>query len=353
MPLTGTRVLQVMAGARVGGAEEFFERLVGALNRGGLAQRAVIRREPDRALRLAALGIDTVELAFGGLLDLATGPALAREIERFQPHVVLSWMSRATRFCPRGNFVHVARLGGYYDLKYYRYADHLIANTYAIRDYVLAKGWPGPRVDYLPNFVDGTRAAPLDRAALATPVSAPLVLALGRLHASKAFDVLLHALAGMPDVYLWLAGEGPEKRALKRLADRLGIQARVRFLGWRRDVPALLASADLLVSPSRHEPLGNVVIEAWAHGVPVVASLSDGPRVLIQPEKTGLLVPVDDATMLAEAMARVLAGPELGQRLAAAGHQAYRAAYSEPVVAGAYLDLFNRLVAAPADRSSA
>jgi glycosyltransferase involved in cell wall biosynthesis len=347
------RVLQVMAGARVGGAEEFFERLVTALHRRGLAQLAVIRGERGRAARLRAAGVDTLELAFGGMLDLATRPALARAIEGFRPDLVLSWMSRATQFCPRGNYLHLARLGGYYDLKYYRLADHLIANTPAILDYILAEGWPEERASYLPNFVDGTRAAPLDRADFATPASAPLVLALGRLHANKAFDVALNALARMPDVHLWIAGEGPEKRALQRLAVHLGVERRVRFLGWRRDVPALLASANLLICPSRHEPLGNVVIEAWAHGVPVVASLSDGPKALIQPEATGLLVPVDDVPALGDAMARVLAGPELAHRLAVAGHRAYQAAHSEAVVAPAFLDLFNRLIASPPVRVEA
>ena len=67
----------------------------------------------------------------------------------------------------------------------------------------------------------------------------------------------------------------------------LGIADRVSFLGWREDVPELLANADFLVCPSLHEPLGNVVIEAWSAGLPVVATASDGPAGLIETGSAG------------------------------------------------------------------
>ena len=147
------RVLQAMAGAETGGAEEFFVRLVLALQ----ARRArSARRHPARsraAPRSSKRAASTpIELPFGGLLDFRTRPALRREIESFKPDVVLTWMSRATRHCPSGPFVHVGRLGGYYDLKYYRRCDHLIGNTPDIVAYCVAKGWPGDRVHYLPEL---------------------------------------------------------------------------------------------------------------------------------------------------------------------------------------------------------
>jgi hypothetical protein len=107
-----TRVLQAMAGAQYGGAETFFLRLVLALQRAGETQRVLIRRNPGRAERLRAAGVAVSELAFGGALDLATRLAFRREIAAWRPSIVLTWMSRATQLCPRGNFVHVARLGG-------------------------------------------------------------------------------------------------------------------------------------------------------------------------------------------------------------------------------------------------
>ena len=116
------RLLAAMAGAQHGGAEAFFERLVLAFKREGIEQRAVIRAEPARAERLRGAGLDVHELKFGGWFDFRTRPALARLIADYRPAVVLSFMSRAAGMMPapwgRVPFVHIGRLGGYYDLKY-------------------------------------------------------------------------------------------------------------------------------------------------------------------------------------------------------------------------------------------
>jgi glycosyltransferase involved in cell wall biosynthesis len=341
------RVLQAMAGAEKGGAESFFVRLVLALARAGLEQRVVMRRDARRAAALRAGGIAPVELSFGGIFDIATRHAFAREIESFRPNLVLTWMGRATRHCPERTasrrFVHAARLGGYYDLAYYRRCDRLVGNTRDIVAYCVAQGWPQDRVHYLPNFVDAAPLAPVARETLGTPGGAPIVLALGRLHENKAFDVLIRAMARLPGVFLWLAGEGPRDRALRDLARSLGVADRVRFLGWRDDVPALLAAADLLACPSRIEPLGNVIIEAWAHGKPVVAAAAAGPRELIEPERSGLLVPVEDATALADAIGRVLGDRTLAARLSEGGRADHEREFTEAAVVARYLEFFREV----------
>jgi glycosyltransferase involved in cell wall biosynthesis len=168
----------------------------------------------------------------------------------------------------------------------------------------------------------------------------PLALALGRLHPNKAFEILLDAVAQVPKLYLWLAGEGEERPALERRIASLGIGDRVRLLGWREDVAALLAAADMLVSSSRHEPLGNVVIEAWAAGVPVVATASAGPGALLKDDETGLLVPVEDAPALGAALARLAGDKSLRQALAARGEAAFRAEFSQARVVALYRDFF-------------
>jgi glycosyltransferase involved in cell wall biosynthesis len=337
------RLLQAMAGAPHGGAEAFFVRLALALQRDGQEQRLLIRRDAERAALLRRGGAAVEELRFGGPLDLWSRLRFRRAVARYRPRVVLTWMNRATALCPRGDFVHVARLGGYYDLKYYRQCDHLIANTRAIAAYLVAAGWPAARVHYLPNFVDAAPAAPVARAGLATPDGVPLALALGRLHPNKGFDTLIAALADVPELHLWLAGEGELRGALERQAAALGVASRLRFLGWRDDTAALLAAADFLVCPSRLEPLGNVVIEAWAAFRPVVAAAADGPRALIADGDTGLLVPIDDAAALAAALRRLAGDPALRTRLAAAGRAAYEAEFSEARVVGLYRDFLERV----------
>jgi glycosyltransferase involved in cell wall biosynthesis len=249
-------------------------------------------------------------------------------------------MSRATALCPRGNFVHVARLGGYYDLRHYRHCDHLVGNTRALAAWLIAQGWPEARVHYLPNFAAEVKTAPLPRASVETPEDAPLALALGRLHRNKGFDMLLEAVARVEGLYLWLAGEGPLAADLKRQAASLGIAGRVRFLGWREDVPALLAACDCLASSARIEPLGNTIIEAWAAAKPVIATDCSGPAELIETERNGLLVPLEDAAALAAALRRVIGDKILAAALAAAGRAAFAAQFSETQVVAAYRHFF-------------
>jgi glycosyltransferase involved in cell wall biosynthesis len=244
--------------------------------------------------------------------------------------------------------VHVARLGGYYDLKYYRRCDHLIGNTRAIVDYAIAKGWPRERITYLPNFVPDSAAAAAAAGSVAAGGRAPLALALGRLHPNKGFELLLEALAATRETTLWIAGDGPLRARLERLAARLGITGRVRFLGWREDVPRLLAAADLLVCPSLFEPLGNVVIEAWSARLPVVAMASDGPAGLIEDGASGLLVPLPGSRgggpqALADAIERVCADPALRAKLGEAGRRAYEADFTEPIVVAGYRRFFDQV----------
>ena len=347
--MPGIRLLQAMAGPNPGGAELFFVRLAAAFAAAGTDQHLLVRRSGYAASRLADEGIAREALPFGGWFDFVTRPRFAAAIERFQPGVVLTWMNRATSFCPRPApkhpFVHVARMGGYYNLKYYRACTHLIGNTPSIVDYIAASGFPKERVHYLPNFVDARRTAAEPRALHATPADAPLLLALGRLHRNKGFDVLLHALADLPGVYLWIAGAGPLLDDLTALTRRLGIDARVQFLGWRDDVAALYAACDVFVCSSRLEPLGNVVIEAWAQRKPVVAAAAAGPAALIAEAETGLKVAIEDAPALARAVRRLLDEPALRQHVIESGYRAYAAEFTTESVVARYRAFFERIAA--------
>ena len=322
-----------MAGAALGGAETFFERLCLALHGAGDEVLPLIRREPGREARLRAGGLSPVGLCFGGPLDLLTGPRLRAGLRRFAPRVVLAWMNRAARFTPPGPWCLVGRLGGYYPLRHYRRCDHLVANTRDLVGWIAGQGWPAGRVHHLPNFApDLLGAAP---AALPLPPGARRLLAMGRLHRNKGFDVLLRALALLPaDVHLALAGEGPERAALERMAREAGVAGRVAFLGWREDTGALLAAAEVFVCSSRHEPLGNVVLEGFSASRPVVACAAQGPRELITPGRDGLLVPVDAPDALAAAVARLLDDTAQATRLAAAGRATFVAEHAQAPVLG-------------------
>jgi len=108
-------------------------------------------------------------------------------------------------------------------------------------------------------------------------------------------------------------------------------------------VASLFASADLFVSASRHEPLGNVVLEAWAQELPVVATASEGPAALIHNEENGILTPVEDPSTLARAIRRVLLDDPLRQRIAAAGRRSFEAAFTETAVVARYQAFFDTI----------
>jgi glycosyltransferase involved in cell wall biosynthesis len=337
------RVMQIMAGGAHGGAEAFYERLTLALHHNGLPERAIIRRDRARAFRLSREGVPVTQLPFGGPPDLYTGYRIGREIKRWQPDVVLTWMSRAAIKTPRSGAVLVGRLGGYDDLKHYRHCDHLIGNTQDIVDHICREGWPAERAHHLPNFVSSKRVEPLPRARFDTPEDAPLLVTLGRLNANKAFDVLIDAMAEVPAAHVWIAGIGPEEATLKQRVAKLNLETRIKFIGWRDDTEAVLGAADIFVCPSRHEPSGNVVIEAFAQGLPVVAAASQGPKALITNGTNGLLTPVDDANALADAISRIIDDEALRYALAREGFATYQRQFTEAAVVANYRAFFEKV----------
>lgn len=333
-------VLQLLGSAVDGGAETFFTDLTTALAEARTDQCAVIRAHPERQAALEAAQIETHLARFGSQLDLFTRGRIRRLARRSKAKVLLAWMNRAASHAPSGPWARIGRLGGYYDLKYYRGFEALVANTRDIEAWIIAQGWPQDRVHYIPNFAQAGPMDRVDRASLDTPPDAPLLLSMGRLHHVKAHDISLQALALIPSAYLWIAGAGPLEADLKALAQSLGVDDRVRFLGWRNDPSALYRTADACLFPSRFEPLGNVVIQCWAHSLPVIAAASKGPSQLIRQGQDGLLVPIDDAPALAEATLRVLSETGLRGQMIEQGLGRIEGEFAKAAVVAQWQDLF-------------
>ena len=133
---------------------------------------------------------------------------------------------------------------------------------------------------------------------------------------------------------------------LEELAHELGIKPRVRFLGWRDDLKPLLAVSDMMVCPGSQDDTGDMVMEGWSAGVPVIASDSLGPGLLIRQRENGVLVPVDDPVNLAEAIKWLSRDPATAKRLGAAGAQAFAESWVINKILPQYISLFDRLVAA-------
>jgi glycosyltransferase involved in cell wall biosynthesis len=334
------KVLTVLAGASVGGAETFFVSLTTALARAGLDMRSVLKPNPGREAALSAARVPYHTAPFRSVLDLTTGRVLRRAEDEFHPDVVLAFAGRAASFLPNGPPMRIGRLGGYYNLKNFRRCDYLVCNAPDLVRYVTDGGWPKERVSLIPNFPSLPDGPKLNRAVFDTPDDAPLALALGRLHPVKGFVTLIRAAAIVPGLFVWIAGEGAERDALRGLTKQLGLDGRVRFLGWRNDRASLFKTADLCVYPSREEPFGNVVVEAWACGTPLVTTASTGPRWLVRDGEDALMTPVDDAGALAAAIERLITSPDLRASLAAAGLRRVANEFSEPAIIARYVELF-------------
>lgn len=203
----------------------------------------------------------------------------------------------------------------------YAAAHAVVANSQAAAAQLRREGVPSRKIHVIPNGIDldafAHRQAPEDNAAR------PRIITVANLRPEKGHDTLLAAAARVarvrPDAEWTIVGDGPLRKALEQDAAARGLDGRVRFLGERRDVPALLAASDIFVLPSRWEASPNALIEAMASGLPVVATRVGGIPELVDDGATGTLVNAGDDEAMSAA---VLALLERAGRAAALGRAA-------------------------------
>ena len=325
-----------------GGAERFFVSLINSFAERGVEQFAFIR--PDRLWRPEIDSRIVVHEKVWRRISLSRfwlEAKLKRLIKQEKPDALMAWMPRGARFTP--NYPHaikLARLGDYpLRLDYFTNIDVLVCNTPGIAERVRELGWQR-RVEVISNFTNIKTAARIARESLATPANAFVVLGVGRFVRRKGFHTLIEAIDGLPDTYAWLVGDGEEDQNLRDEAEKLGVLDRVRFLGWQKNPAPYLAACDVFCMPSIHEPLGNVILEAWGSGKPVVSSRSEGPSWFMQDERDGLLFDIEDAKQLRNALQRLRTNPQLMQQITAGGQATLNRMFSKQAVTDAYLKLF-------------
>ncbi|MCH7540918.1 MAG: glycosyltransferase family 4 protein [Proteobacteria bacterium] len=210
---------------------------------------------------------------------------------------------------------------------------------------------------FYPPGPDDARRSEL-RAALGAPAGAVVVMMIGRLVAEKGYLELFEAM-GRVDAVLWVVGERLEsdrrsavEAAVAGLEEHPELAQRIRFLGYRRDVPELLRAADIFTLPSHREGMPRSIIEAMMTGLPVVATDIRGSREEVVPGETGLLVPVGDSEVLAEALGRLVGDAALRRRLGRAGRVRALELYDEAKVVARQLDLLGLAPARPVAASA-
>jgi glycosyltransferase involved in cell wall biosynthesis len=291
------RALHIITGLGVGGAEQQLRSLLRHLP---LRCEVITLTNPGPvAEQLRADGIPVTHLGMAGNRDLAALPRLVRAVRAGRYDVVHTHLYRA---CVYGRIA--ARLAGVRRVvatehslgdrriegrpltrstrALYLATERLGTATVAVSSAVAGRlrhwGVPADRIHLVPNGIETARfrydpaARRATRARLGLDGTAPVVGGLGRLVPGKRFDVLVRAVAQLPDAVLVLAGAGPEHEALRRLAGRLGVADRVRLIGECAgpEVPDLLSALDVFVSTSQEETFGLAVLEALAAGLPVL-----------------------------------------------------------------------------------
>lgn len=335
------RILHIHFG-KDGGAERFFVKLANGFHRRGVEQEFFIR--PDRLWRKDIAACGRVHEGVYRRLSLSRfvlAWRIHRTLHRLKPDAIMAWAPRACQAVPSNpGCPRIGRLGDYpLRLRYFTNIDVLVGNTPDIEKRILDLGWTR-QTRTISNFSDSRPTTPANRSRFDTPPDAFLVAAMGRFVHRKGFDVLIEAVAKLDGAYLWLIGEGEERANLEALAEKTGLQPRLRFLGWQDNPAPFVAAADVMVTPSRHEPLGNVVLEGWSLGVAVVAARAEGPLWMMSDGVDGLLTDIGDVDQLTDALDRLRADRDLGARLVAGGRRTLEARFSETAIVDAYLALF-------------
>ncbi len=244
----------------------------------------------------------------------------------------------------------------------FRRAAAVVAISQVSRQALLDVGVPEGKIRVIHNGIDVERFRPAGeterravRAELGLRDGAFVVVLPGRLTPEKGQTELLRAVALLRDrgedvVAVLLGADNPgrwggHRAVLEALRDELGIAERVRFLGHRPDVPAVLGAADVVAVPSHREPFGLVVIEAMACGRAVVGTAAGAIPDIVDDGETGLLVPPEDPAALAGALARLRADAGLRERLAAAAREAAVRRFSEERMVTELTALYEELAA--------
>lgn len=204
-----------------------------------------------------------------------------------------------------------------------RFCDYIV--TINKEDFNRAKTFHAPNVRYIPGVgvnINRIHDCKIDKKAYKREIGVPedcvLILSIGEMIERKNHEVIVRALAKVqnPNVYYAICGKGPLREHLEQLSKELGVSDRVKFLGFRKDIPELCNAADISAFPSRIEGLGLAGIEAMAAGVPLVSSNVHGILDYVIDGKTGFALNPEDVDGFAKAISKLADDENLRNEMA-------------------------------------
>ena len=339
------KILQVMGGYLDGGAEIFYIDALSALSNSNIEQYAIINKRNKKGIaKLKVLNIPFKTVSFNKLFKWPSKSTISKVIKEFKPDIAHYWMGRACSFSIRGEHINIGWHSGYRGVERFRDCDYHITLTNELKKHIALQGIDSDKIYELPIYTNENNSKKINRKDFDTPSDTQLILSLSRLHPVKGIDILLDAMVKVPDVFLWIAGSGPIKKDLINQTERLGLGERVKFLGWRDDKEALMATSDICVFPSRNDAFGAVIIEAWAAKKPNIACKSPGPKAIISDNYDGLLVEIDDVDQLADAIKKVINNNKLRQSLGNNGYRKFMKKYNEQAFSKNIIKIYSSVI---------
>jgi glycosyltransferase involved in cell wall biosynthesis len=369
--VTTPRVVYVLPVLQPAGAERIVAELARRIPSRGYGT-SVICLEDERApvgQELTAAGVPVAGLRLSRRRTLRCAAALARSIPKTRPlilHAHLFHANLAARFAVSHlspvereglcvvNTVHIAeRRFRPWQFALDRFTAKRACAEICVSRFVAAfhqrrTGLPASFFPVIENGIDPARFAP----SCAEPIE-PFrgnnvrILSVGRLNRQKDFPTLLRAWpaihAAFPQAILSIAGDGPERMRLHALQSELRLNG-VTFLGHVQDIPSLMRQADLYVQPSAWEGLPLTVAEAMACRLPIVVSDADSLPDMISHGRTGLVVPKQQPSLLADAILLLLNNPGPARSFAVAAHAEAIARFSLDRMVADYADFYDRLL---------
>lgn len=343
------KILQICGAQKAGGAEAHFLRFCIELNKHeDMDVVAIVRKDSWLEEQLNKQDIKVYALGFRSSFDLITSIKILKISLKEKSDIIQCWMNRAATLTPkRARGFKIGRLGGYYSLKNYKSMDWLVGATDDICNHITQNGWRSDKLSCIPNFVNlpnpeeqqasdnlKNQLGLNDKTVLFTPA---------RLHNVKGLDTAIEALKLLPDHFCYLiVGSGPEEDTLKKLANNLGVQDRVIFAGWQNDITPFCYISDIFLVPSRHEPFGSVLLEAWSHKKPLVTSDSQGALAITENNKTSLIFYKDNPNSLAEKVSILQSNASLKSLIIENGYNELISKYVARSVLNTYTSLYKK-----------
>lgn len=334
------KVLMVLHSHGSGGAERHALQLMEGLRDRG--HEPIFAGPMDGWLgdQVKAAGLRWHHIPLHGLADFPSAWRLSSLARREDADLIHGHLTRGAWYAGLGGrlagVANVATAHSTNAGKHFGRADRIIAVASAVEDFLATRGYDTQHIQVVHNGIPDIASLPheerdVTRTALGL-ADEPVMLMAARFIHDKGHDTLLRALSTLQQQAwtLLLAGDdsGELGRQLHALARELGIESRIRFLGQREDIPALLAASDLLVAPSRREALSLALLEASAFALPIVARQVGGTGEVINEGQNGFLVPPDDPAALAKAMGPLLADRALRQVCGAHARARFEAGFS-------------------------